>query len=127
MRKPVQHEFRWVRAGREEQRPGRHPHISIMDRVFVETVGGDLTIKIEDNTNDGRGIYSEEVDYPDQSLDDAEYLYADLGNLIALKIRPYQEEFRYFIFAKIKGRQGPRMSKDIAASVFARVSAGRRR
>ncbi len=98
VRKPVQHEFRWVRAGREEQRQGRHPHISIMDRVFVETVGGDLTIKIEDNTNDGKGIYREEVEYPDQSLDDAEYLYADLGNLIALKIRPYQEDFRYFIF-----------------------------
>ncbi|MEZ5038549.1 MAG: DNA repair ATPase [Saprospiraceae bacterium] len=98
LKRPKQHEFRWVRASREEQRKGRHPHMSILDRVFVETVGGDLTIKIEDNTNDGRGIYSEEVAYPDQSLDDAEYLYADLGNLIALKIKPYQENFRYFIF-----------------------------
>lgn len=98
IRKPQQHEFRWVRAGREDQRQGRHPHMSIMDRVFVETVGGDLTIKVEDNTNNGKGIYEEEVAYPDQSLDDAEYLYADLGNLIALKIRPYQEDFRYFLF-----------------------------
>lgn len=98
IRKPEQHEFRWKRAGREDQRQGRHPHMSIMDRVFVETVGGDLTIKVEDNTNDGKGIYEEEVAYPDQSLDDAEYLYADLGNLIALKIRPYQEDFRYFVF-----------------------------
>jgi hypothetical protein len=32
---------------------GRHPHVSIEDKVFVETVGGDLTIKIEDNTDDG--------------------------------------------------------------------------
>ena len=98
IRKPEQHEFRWVRAGRDEQRQGRHPHMSLMDRVFVETVGGDLTIKVEDNTNDGKGIYREEVAFPDQSLDDAEYLYADLGNLIALKIRPYQEDFRYFLF-----------------------------
>lgn len=98
IRKPEQHEFRWMRAGREDQRQGRHPHMSIMDRVFVETVGGDLTIKVEDNTNDGKGIYEEGVEYPDQSLDDAEYLYADLGNLIALKIRPYQEDFRYFVF-----------------------------
>lgn len=98
IRKPEQHEFRWVRAGRDDQRQGRHPHMSIMDRVFVETVGGDLTIKVEDNTNDGKGIYREEVAFPDQSLDDAEYLYADLGNLIALKIRPYQEDFRYFLF-----------------------------
>ena len=52
-------------------RHGTHPHISIEDRVFVETVGGDLTIKIEDNTETGRGLYAEEVDDPDQTLDDA--------------------------------------------------------
>ncbi len=95
---PEQHEFRWKRATRDDQRNGRHPHISILDRVFVETVGGDLTIKIEDNTDDGLGIYREAVEYPDQTLDDAEYYYADLGNLIALKIRPYQESFRYFVY-----------------------------
>ena len=53
---------------------------------------------MEDNTDDGLGIYREEVEYQDQTLDDAEYLYADLGNLIVLKIKPYQEEFRYFVF-----------------------------
>ena len=95
---PEQHEFRWVRAHRDFQRQGEHPHVSIMDRVFVETVGGDLTIKVEDNTDDGLGIYREDVEYADQSLDDAEYFYADLGNLIVLKIRPYQEDYRYFVF-----------------------------
>ena len=69
-----------------------------MDRVFVETVGGDLTIKVEDNTDDGLGIYREDVEFKDQSLDDAEYMFADIGNLIALKIRPYQEEFRFFVY-----------------------------
>ena len=95
---PEQHEFKWIRADRDLHRKGEHPHVSIMDRVFVETVGGDLTIKVEDNTDDGLGIYREDVEYEDQTLDDAEYLYADLGNLIVLKIRPYQEEFRYFVF-----------------------------
>ncbi|MEO1257765.1 MAG: DNA repair ATPase [Bacteroidota bacterium] len=95
---PDQHEFKWVRADRDAHRNGEHPHVSIMDRVFVETVGGDLTIKVEDNTDDGLGIYREDVEYKDQTLDDAEYLYADLGNLIVLKIRPYQEDFRYFVF-----------------------------
>ncbi len=98
VRYPEQYEFKWERVSRENHRHGRHPHISVLDRVFVETVGGDLTIKIEDNTNDGLGIYREDVEYPDQTLDDAEFLYADLGNLIALKIKPYQEEFRYFVF-----------------------------
>jgi hypothetical protein len=98
VRFPAQHEFKWKRLDRDDHRKGPYPHVSVMDRVFVETVGGDLTIKVEDNTEDGRGIYREEVDHSDQTLDDAEYLYANLGNLIALKIRPYQEEYRYFIF-----------------------------
>ncbi|MCB0640670.1 MAG: DNA repair ATPase, partial [Phaeodactylibacter sp.] len=98
VRDPEQYEFRWERATRDVFRFGKHPHVSILDRVFVETVGGDLTIKVEDNTDDGLGIYREPVESADQSLDDAEYFYADLGNLIVLKIRPYQEDFRYFVY-----------------------------
>src|SRR5690606_5857557 len=72
---------------------------SIEDRVFVECVGGDLTIKIEDNTDTGEGIYFEPVDHKDQTLDDAEIFYSSIGNLILLKIRPYQEKkFRYLVF-----------------------------
>lgn len=93
-----QYEFRWRRSSRDDQRKGAHPHVSILERVFVETVGGDLTIKVEDNTEDGRGIYAEPVDYADQSLDDAEFAYGEIGNLIALRIRPYQESDRFFIF-----------------------------
>lgn len=93
-----QYEFKWKRSTRDDQRKGRHPHVSILDRVFVETVGGDLTIKVEDNTEDGRGIYAEPVDSADQTLDDAEFAYAAIGNLIALRIRPYQETDRYFVF-----------------------------
>ncbi|HYG34150.1 MAG TPA: DNA repair ATPase, partial [Clostridia bacterium] len=95
---PPQHEFEWMRTHRELHRFGLHPHISIEDRVFVETIGGDLTIKVEDNTTSGQGIYSEPVENKDQTLDDAEVYYASLGNLILLKIRPYQEKrFRYLV------------------------------
>lgn len=93
------HDFVWKAVGREDHVSGRHPHISIRDKVFVEAVGGDLTIKIEDNTEDGRGIYREPVDDPNQALGDAEIHYAELGNLILIKIRPYREEkTRYFVF-----------------------------
>ena len=96
---PSQHEFEWKRTHRDFHRSGRHPHISIEDRVFVETVGGDLTIKVEDNTEDGLGIYREPVDDADQVLDDAEIFYSIVGNIILLKIRPFKEEaFRYFVF-----------------------------
>ena len=96
---PPQHDFKWGRTHRDLHRDGDHPHISIEDRVFVETVGGDLTIKIEDNTEDGSGIYAEPVDDSDQSLDDAEIFYAIVGNIILLKVRPFKEEkFRYLVF-----------------------------
>ena len=96
---PNQQEFEWKRAHRDMQRSGEHPHISIEDRVFVETVGGDLTIKVEDNTEDGSGIYEEPVAEADQTLDDAEILYATVGPLILLKILPYREDlYRYLVF-----------------------------
>lgn len=96
---PAQHEFEWKRTHRDLHRDGLHPHISIEDRVFVETIGGDLTIKIEDNTASGAGIYSEPVEHADQTLDDAEIFYASVGNLILLRVRPYQEKaWRYFVF-----------------------------
>ncbi|OGO76952.1 MAG: AAA family ATPase [Clostridiales bacterium GWB2_37_7] len=94
-----QSELDWARVKREDHREGRHPHISIKDRVFVETLGGDLTIKVENNTDTGKGIYSEPVEDMDQTLDDAEIYYALVGNLIILKILPYREkEYRYIIF-----------------------------
>ncbi len=99
VRFPPQHGFEWTRTHRDLQYHGPHPHISIEDRLFVETVGGDLTIKVENNTESGEGIYAEDVDDPDQTLDDAEIFYASLGSIILLKIRPYREgNFRYIIY-----------------------------
>jgi hypothetical protein len=96
---PPSHDFEWTATTRDDHRRGRFPHIAILDRVFVETVGGDLTVKVEDNTEDGRGVWREPVDDPDQSLDDAEVSYAALGSLILLKVRPYREDaFRYLVF-----------------------------
>ncbi len=96
---PPQQEFEWIRAHRGMHRAGVHPHVSIEDRLFVETVGGDLTIKIEDNTSSGEGIYAEAVTNSDQTLDDAEIFYATVGSLILLKILPYQEKhYRYLVY-----------------------------
>lgn len=101
VRLPSQHEFNWTRTHRDMHAKGLHPHVNIEDRVFVETVGGDLTIKVENNTDSGEGIYREPVDDPDQTLDDAEIFYAIIGNLILLKVRPYQEpRYRYLVFSE---------------------------
>jgi len=99
IREPSQHEFRWTRTNRDQHHYGAYPHISIADRLFVETVGGDLTIKVENNTESGEGIYTEPVDNADQKLDDAEIHYAIVGNLVLLKVKPYQEQVtRYIVF-----------------------------
>ncbi|RSN17655.1 DNA repair ATPase [Streptomyces sp. WAC 05977] len=96
---PPSHDFEWIETSREQHVLGRHPHISIEDDVFVETVGGNLTIKVENNTETGEGVYAEPVDEPLQSLADAEVSYARIGPLILLRILPYKETaYRYLVF-----------------------------
>ena len=99
VRYPAQHDFTWIRATRDMQSQGAFPHYNIEDRVYVETTGGDLTIKVEDNTDSGQGLYAEPVDDPDQGLDDAEVYYVIEGPLVLLRIRPYQEQaWRHFVY-----------------------------
>ena len=96
---PPSHDFTWTPTTRDDHVTGNHPHVNILNEVFVETVGGDLTVKIENNSDDGEGIYAEPVDEPEQSLDDAQIDYARLGTLILMRVLPYrEEEWRYLIF-----------------------------
>ncbi len=96
---PRQHDFTWTQTRREDQVAGPHPHINVLDTVFVETIGGDLTIKVENNTKDGRGIYREPVEDSNQTLDDADVSYAKVGNLVLLRIKPFREQdYRYLVF-----------------------------
>ncbi|MAZ66913.1 MAG: DNA repair protein [Kangiellaceae bacterium] len=96
---PNKFDFEWVASKREDVIDGRNPHVNILDTLFVDTLRGDLTVKVEDNTNTGQGIYSDPVDDSSQSLDDAEIHYASLGDLILLRIKPYQEQdYRYLVF-----------------------------
>ena len=96
---PPAYDFDWVDTTRDQMVNGKYPHMNILDTIFVETIGGDLTIKIEDNTQSGQGIYSESVNDRTQSLTDAEIAYAKVGSLILLKILPYREDsYRYFVY-----------------------------
>ncbi len=96
---PPTHDFEWKPVTREQHVLGRHSHINILDKVFVETVAGDLTIKVENNTETGLGIYSEPVEDRNQALADAEIHYAGLTNLILLSIKPYRESVtRYLVY-----------------------------
>jgi hypothetical protein len=99
---PPAQDFEWIEVTRDHQVSGRHPHYNILDTLFVETVGGTLTIKVENNTEVGRGIHDEAVDDANQSLDDGRFYYAPIGKpggLVVLKVLPFREErWRYFAF-----------------------------
>jgi len=93
------YDFDWQAISRDDHVSGQYAHINILDTIFVETTKGDLTIKIENNTSTGEGIYSEPVEERNQSLSDVELFYAQLGDLILIKIKPYREEnFRYLVY-----------------------------
>ncbi|MFF4603156.1 DNA repair ATPase [Streptomyces sp. NPDC001339] len=101
---PDAHDFAWAEATREDHIPGRHPHISVQGEVFVSTVGGTLTVKVENDTETGEGIYAEPVDEPLQSLADADIASARVGALVLLRIRPYKEAaYRYLVFHTVTG------------------------
>lgn len=99
LRLPATHDFEWIECRRDDVIDGRYSHINILDTLFVDCLRGDITIKVENNTNSGKGIYSEPVQESNQSLDDAEFYYADLNQIILLKVKPYQEDnFRYLVY-----------------------------
>jgi len=101
---PPPFDFEWSRATRDLMVTGRFPHLNILDTVFVETTGGDLTIKVENNTETGQGVYAEPVEDGTQSLDDATIDYAKVGTLILLKILPYRESaWRGLIYNTLTG------------------------
>ncbi|MGW4626860.1 DNA repair ATPase [Streptomyces rubiginosohelvolus] len=98
---PASHDFDWTVAGREAHVPGRHPHIAIGKGggLFVDTLGGTLTVKVTADTESPDGIYEEPVDEPLQSLADADVEYAEVGPLTLLRVRPYKEtDWRYLVF-----------------------------
>ena len=108
---PPPYEFAWIEVTRDHQVSGKHPHYNLLDTLFVECVHGDLTIKVENNTETGQGVYAEPVDDANQSLDDAKIYYAPIGSsqssangrggggLILLKILPFRETaWRYLVF-----------------------------
>lgn len=96
---PPSHDFTWTEATREDHVLGRHPHISIGGEIFVGTVGGTLTVKVENDTGTGEGVYEEPVEEPLQSLADADVAHARVGTLILLRVRPYKEEvWRHLVF-----------------------------
>ena len=96
---PEPQDFVWNESRREDIVNGRFAHININNQLFVETTGGTLTVKIENNTETGKGVFEEPVDEKNQSLNDAQIAWAQVGALTLLKVLPYKESaYRYLLF-----------------------------
>ncbi|MFI0352244.1 DNA repair ATPase, partial [Actinomadura sp. 9N407] len=94
--RPPSHDFAWTEATREDHVTGPHPYISIGGEVLVDTLGGTLTLAVEEG---GAPIHTEPVDEPLQSLADADVHHARVGALILLRVRPYNETaWRHLVF-----------------------------
>ncbi len=106
---PPAFDFEWTALGRSDQVTGRHPHYNVCDTLFVDNTGGSLTIKIENNTETGEGIFEEKVEDSNQTLDDAQWAYAKLGSLILLRILPYRESVERFIVVNSRTHQVSRI------------------
>ncbi|MFD9024314.1 DNA repair ATPase [Streptomyces parvulus] len=95
---PPAHDFTWTGTTREDHVLGRSPHIAVPGGVFVATVGGTLTVGMDDGTETGEEMYGEPVDEPLQSLADADVAHARVGPLVLLRVRPYKEQSdRYLV------------------------------
>ena len=123
-----------VRTGlrrREKIRcPGRHPHMNIPETRSSSRRSAAISPSRSRTTHkDGRGVYREPVDDPNQTLDDADIAYSMVGGLILLKIKPFrEEETRYLIYntqdvstcsaPTRSGNRVPRTCPRITASFF---------
>ena len=73
--------------------PGRTRTSTSSNEVFVETVGGDLTIKVENNTKDGQGHLPRARRRPEpDARRRRDRLRARRRGLILLKIKPFREQ-----------------------------------
>ena len=94
---PASHQFEWMPTNADDHVGGKL--VDIADKVFVSCAGGRLSVRVEDNTENGREVYREACEDHNQVLADADILYAEVGGLVLLKIKPYREEtWRYLVF-----------------------------
>jgi hypothetical protein len=94
---PPSHDFEWRTPTADDMVEGRY--LGIEDRVFVSTVGGALTLRVEDNTAAGRIVFREPVDDHNQVISDAQFQYAVLGDIVIVRVLPFRETvWRHVVF-----------------------------
>lgn len=84
-------DFEWIWVICDLVVNGCYLYLNIFDILFVEIIGGDFIIKVENNIEIGQGIYSEFVEDSMQLLDDVQFEFVWVGLLVLLKVLLYCE------------------------------------
>ena len=94
---PEPYDFLWNDCGREAiDESGAH--LNIADTLFVSNREALLTIRREDNTRSGQILLSEALADRTQSLTDMEASWAQVEGLLLLRLKPYRENARFYIY-----------------------------
>ncbi|MDO5090244.1 MAG: DNA repair ATPase [Cardiobacteriaceae bacterium] len=97
---PEPYDFLWHSAGRERLSEDGS-HLNIADTLFVATRDGTLTLRMEDNTQGGQTLLAETLADRTQSLADLDAAWADVDGLLLLRLTPYREAPRHYIFNRL--------------------------
>jgi len=104
---PPSHAFEWQLPEVEWQVEGRH--IRIEDKVFVSNLDKQLTLRVEDNTAQGRRVWSESIEDRNQQLSDLRLRYALVGPLVLLELQPFREQTRRYVVFNTKTQAAERI------------------
>ncbi len=100
---PARHPFEWLKVGRDDlvSRAGQAAY-SLNDQLFVEIGGTQLRFKLEDNTETGAVLFTDQLEDGNQALDDADIRYREISGLVLVRVLPYGEELhRFYVFDPI--------------------------
>jgi ATPase involved in DNA repair/ATPase family associated with various cellular activities (AAA) len=95
------YDFGWTDAGRDLIAEGRWRHYRI-NGLYVGLDKGGLEFRIDDVVEGGRTIHRESVVEAGQSIDEMHIAYAELGEVLVVRLLPYREsDERFFVFNKL--------------------------
>jgi len=97
---PDRHDVDWQESGRDDQIAGTHPAVSVLGEVFVGFRSGRMQIRVEDGSPGGRVELDEVVAVPGQSLADVAVGYAEVGDVLLLRVQLYSEAERFYIVSR---------------------------
>lgn len=95
--------FKWKELDRKSFVSGKYPLVNIKDTVYVSNTNGAIRIKNKSDTDsiDGNVLLKSEVSDSRQTLENGVFSYHQVGSLFLIKVQPYKEKSKYFIYDNI--------------------------